>query len=270
MTKMPTRALITGASSGIGEAFARELAKEKVNLVLVARRKDRLDKLASELSRTHGITVEIVPLDLSVAGAAEKLFNAATENGKSIDLLINNAGVGVYRYFLKEELNQHLATIQLNLVTLTDLSHRFAEHMLRHGRPSYIANIASIAAYQGVPRFAVYASSKSYVRIFSTILNRELRGTALSVTCVCPGGTATEFLEKNGQHLKSGKSSMMMSADEVVRISLKGIFARKAVVIPGLLNKIACLAPRLLPFNLAMTVAEIAMSSTVDEKLPLR
>lgn len=266
----PTCAVITGASSGIGEAFARELASKKVNLVLVARRKERLEKLAAELSKAYGISVETIALDLALPGSAEKLFAASTRDGKSIDLLINNAGVGAYRYFLRQELSQHMATIQLNLVTLTELTHRFSEHMLKHGRPAYIANIASIAAYQGVPRFAVYAATKSFVRILSTVLNRELRGTSLSVTCVCPGGTATEFLESNGQSLKSGKSGMMMSAEEVVKISLKGIFARKTIVVPGLLNKIACLAPRLLPMNFAMTLAEIAMSSAVQEKISLK
>lgn len=266
----PNCAVITGASSGIGEAFARELASKKVNLVLVARRKERLEKLASELSKAYGISVDTYALDLSAAGSAEKLFTRATSNGRSIDLLINNAGVGAYRYFLRQELSQHLATIQLNLVTLTELTHRFSEHMLKLGRPAYIANIASIAAYQGVPRFAVYAATKSYVRILSTVLNRELKGTNLSVTCICPGGTATEFLEANGQSLKNGKTGMMMTAEEVVRTSLKGIFSRKAVVVPGLLNKIACLAPRLLPLDFAMSIAEIAMSSAVQEKISLK
>ncbi len=262
----PTRAVITGASSGIGESFARLLAERGTNLIIVARRADRLEKLAAELKQKHGIQVECLALDLMAPHAAKTLFEFSTKNGQIVDLLINNAGAGPYAPFLKTSLEKHMGVVQLNLVSLTELCHLFASHMLSHQKPAFISNIASVASYQGVPRFAVYSASKSYVRVFSEILNRELRGTSVSVTCVCPGGTATEFLEKNGQILKNEKFSPLMSSEKVAKISLQGIFTKKSIVIPGFLNKIACFFPRFLPSSLALTLASKAMEASVNEQ----
>jgi short-subunit dehydrogenase len=137
--------------------------------------------------------------------------------------------------------------------------------MIAQNKNCYIANIASIAAFQGAPSFATYAATKVFNRIFSEILNRELRGTQVSVTCVCPGGTYTEFLEKNGQVLKEAGRATMMTADAVARIGLKGMFQRKAVIVPGWINKLACFLPRLLPRGLALILAEIMMNRSVGK-----
>jgi short-subunit dehydrogenase len=135
--------------------------------------------------------------------------------------------------------------------------------MIAQGKACYIANIASIAAFQGAPNFATYAATKVFNRVFSEILNHELKGTQVSITCVCPGGTYTEFLEKNGQVLKEAGRSTMMTADQVATMGLRGMFQRKAVVVPGWINKIACFLPRLLPRGLALSLAEIMMNRSV-------
>ncbi|MEO5968475.1 MAG: SDR family oxidoreductase [Bdellovibrionia bacterium] len=259
------RALVTGASSGIGEAFALQLAALGADLVITARRKSKLLQFASELQDRYGVKVECIALDLARPESAGLLFQEATANGKVVNILINNAGIGPYSKFLKSPLEAHLSTIQLNSTTVTELCFRFSSHMIAQGKTCYIANIASIAAFQGAPNFATYAGTKVYNRIFSEILNRELRGTNVSITCICPGGTYTEFLEKNGQVLTEAGRSTMMTAHDVARMGLRGMFQRKAVVVPGWLNKIACFLPRLLPRGLALTLAEIMMNRSVSK-----
>ena len=205
-------AVITGASSGIGEQYARQLAARGVDLVIAARRLDRLEKLAKELSSAHDVNVQAIEADLAKTGIAQSLFKAATQSSRQVTILVNNAGIGPFGRFVKGPLERHLETLTLNMHALTELSHRFCGHMLEHGKKSFITNIGSIASYQGASNFAVYAATKSYVRIFSEILGRELRETGISVTCVCPGGTYTEFMEANGQVLSDSSHSMMMTA----------------------------------------------------------
>jgi len=269
------RALVTGASSGIGGAFARQLAAMGADLVITARRESLLHQFAAELREKYGVRVDCITLDLARPESPQRLFEAATAEGQVVNILINNAGIGPYSEFLKSPLEAHLSTIQLNSTTVTELCFRFSNHMiaqgltqgiaqgLTQGKACYIANVASIAAFQGVPSFATYAATKAYNRIFSEILNRELRGTQVSVTCICPGGTYTEFLEKNGQVLKEAGRSTMMTADEVARMGLQGMLKRKAVLVPGWMNKLACFLPRLLPRGLALTLAEMMMNRSV-------
>ena len=259
------RALVTGASSGIGEAFARQLAAMGADLVITARRESRLLQFAAELKDRYGVEVDCITLDLARPESPRVLYQKSTAGGKTVNILINNAGMGPYSEFLNSPLEAHLATIQLNTTTVTELCFRFSTHMITLGKNCYIANIASIAAFQGAPNFATYAGTKVYDRVFSEILNRELRGTAVSVTCICPGGTYTEFLENNGQVLNEAGHSTMMTADEVARMGLKGMFKRKAVIVPGWINKIACFLPRLLPRGLALTLAEIMMNRSVTK-----
>lgn len=253
-------AVITGASSGLGEQYARQLAARGADLVIAARRLDRLDKLAGELRQAHGVKVTAVKSDLSVAGSAKALFEAATGTGGDVTILVNNAGIGPYRPFLEASLQKHVETIQLNTTSLTELSYLFAAHMRAHGKRSYIVNIGSIASYQGCPNFSVYAGTKSFVRVLSEILNWELKGTKISVHCVCPGGTLTEFSEANGQQLTESAARFMMTAEDVVRIAIKDMFAGKTISIPGFVNKLACFLPRLFPATLSMLFAHVAMS----------
>lgn len=262
---MTERAVITGASSGIGEALARHLASQGVNLVIAARRADHLRRLASELSLKYDISVEVFPVDLTEEKGAENLFAYSVQDGKKVDLLINNAGIGPYRHFIKTDLQEHLKVINLNMNSLTILSHLFAVHMLKEKRTGYILNVSSVASYSPFPRFAVYGASKSYVRYFSETLNYELQGTNVSVSCLCPGGTMTEFLEKNNQKLKT-REGLLMSSEEVARIAIKGTLSKKPIIIPGFFNKAACLLNTLLPSALIMKLTELIMTKAVHEK----
>lgn len=257
---------MTGASSGIGEEFATLLATQGVNLIIAARRIDQLNALAAKLTAKYNISVEVFPVDLTEEHASKNLFEFATREGKEVDLLINNAGAGPYRHFLKSPLVDHEKIITLNMTSLTSLCHYFGKHMLSHGRPSYILNVASVAAYQPVSRFAVYCSSKTYVRIFSQILRYELKDSNVSVSCLCPGGTKTEFLDKNNQKSKSG-DRFLMGASKVARLGLEGTFKKKSVIIPGLINKLSCLFPMVLPNSLNLRISETAMAMAVEERV---
>ncbi|MBI3542481.1 MAG: SDR family NAD(P)-dependent oxidoreductase, partial [Deltaproteobacteria bacterium] len=165
-----------------------------------------------------------------------------------------------------ETREHHVGTIQLNTVALTELCHLFVEHMLAHKKQSFIVNVGSIASYQGVTNFAVYSATKHYVRVLSEVLARELRGSNVSVTCLCPGGTLTEFSASNGQELKDGAQSMMMTAEAVVTTGLSAMFKRRTISVPGFINKMACFFPRLVPASLALTFAEMAMDKNVSQK----
>lgn len=263
-------AVITGASSGLGEQYARQLAARGANLIIAARRLERLQTLARELEIAHGVSVEAVKSDLSVAGSAKALFDAATRDGRQVTMLINNAGIGPFASFVNASLAKHVETLQLNTVSLTELSHLFARHMLDHKMRSYIANVGSIASFQGCPNFAVYAGTKSYVRVLSEILDWELKGTNVSVCCVCPGGTVTEFSTANGQVLTSSAERFMMTAEEVVCIAIRGMLAGRAIIVPGFLNKLACFLPRLIPSSWSLHAAHKAMSKNATPSLTQR
>ncbi len=258
------RALVTGASSGIGADYARALAALGSDLVICARRTDRLESLARELHAKHGVTVDVLSVDLSQPHAARELFQKATAGGKRITVLINNAGLGPYAPFLETEVSEHLQTLDVNIRALTELSHLVGVHMRAHGAESFIQNVASISAFQGVSGFSVYSASKSYVRIFSEILRAELASSQISVSCLCPGGTYTEFFEHSGQKITDKGRSAMMTSEEVVRQALRGMLRRRSVIVPGLLNQLACFLPRFLPRGLALEVARLAMNRSVE------
>lgn len=256
--------MVTGASSGLGEEFAYQLAARGADLVISARRVERLQALSSKLAQDHGVKVEIAQCDLGVTGGGQDLFKKTMALGGEITILINNAGAGPYAPFTESELEKHTSTLQLNAVSLTELSHLFGRHMLSHKRPSYIANVGSIASYQGVQNFAVYAGTKAYVRVFSEIMKRELSGTNISVTCICPGGTYTEFSAVSGQTLNDSVHSVMMTAKDVVKTGLDAMFSRRAISIPGFVNKLACFLPRILPSSVSLSIADAAMSRSIS------
>ncbi len=239
------RALVTGGSSGIGAAIARELAARGAELVLTARRKDALAAVAASCSGTR---VDLVVGDLGVEEGPEAVWAAATASGP-IDILINNAGFGAFRAFAATEPARDAEMCQLNIATLVDLTKRFVAQDRPRG---YIVNIASIGAYQSVPNMALYAASKAFVRNFSEGLHDELRGTAVSVTCICPGGTRTEFHANAGAGDYSWlANASMMTAEQVAAISVKAMLAKKRTVIPGLVNKLSCFGVRFVPRRFA-------------------
>jgi len=255
MTKQT--ALITGASAGLGEEFARLLAASAWNLMLVARSADKLEALAQELRTAHNINVQIIALDLSLTDATNILMQAI--KGTPVDLLINNAGFGDFGLFQDADPARTRQMIDLNVGTLTDLTRTILPHMIarKNGR---ILNVASVAAFQPGPLMAVYYATKAYVLSFSEALSNELQGTGITVTCLCPGPTKTSF-EKNA-HLGSSKlfKRGLMDAKTVVHIALDACMCGKALVIPGFKNRIGAFVTRFLPISTAASIARWVQS----------
>jgi hypothetical protein len=253
------RALVTGASSGIGAAIARELHARGATLVLTARRKGALDALAAELGGA-----EVIVGDLGQPGGATDVWRAAA--ARPVDILINNAGFGYFRPFTDVDWQRDAELVQLNITSLVELSRRFVDQ--RTG--TYLVNIASIGAYQSVPNMALYAASKAFVRNFSEGLHDELRGTT-AVTCICPGGTKTEFHAVAGAGNYGWVANMsMMTAEEVARISVRAMLAGKRTVIPGLMNKLSCWGVRLVPRRFASWMARRVLGKPRPGALPPR
>lgn len=256
--------LITGASSGIGEQFAKQLAELGSDLILAARRVDRLETLAADLRKNHGVSVTCIPIDLSTPQAAKDLFAKATTGGKKITCLINNAGLGKYGSFIDFPFEDHYSTLQVNVVAPTELTYLLINHMLAHGQKSYVVQVASISAFQPVGFFSIYSATKGYLRYFSETLAFELRKTPIHMMCLCPGGTYTEFFEHSGQKITQTGKATMMTAKDVVQSSLIALFNGKTVFVPGWLNKLACFLPRLLPRNLGLYLAFKTMNRAVE------
>ena len=262
------RALVTGASSGIGAAIARDLAARGVHLVLTARRRDALDGVAGELS-ARGVRTDVIPADLGTAAAARVLWLTASATGP-IDILVNNAGFGYFRAFSEVERSRDLEMVQLNITSLVELSRLFVDAHAGAAKRGYLLNIASIGAYQSVPNMALYAASKAFVRNFTEGLHDELRGTKLSATCVCPGGTRTAFHAAAGAGNYSWiANASMMSAERVASASVRAMIAGRRTMIPGLVNKLSCFGVRLVPRAFASWLARRVLGKPMRE-LPAR
>jgi short-subunit dehydrogenase len=248
------RALVTGASSGIGAAIARALAARGVDLVLTARRRDALDEVAAACK---GVRVDIVAADLGTPRGGSAVWTAATAGG-AVDIVVNNAGFGYLSRFDAAAWERDVEMIQLNMTSLVELCRRFVD--AQRGRRGYIVNISSIGAYQAVPNMALYAATKAFVRNFTEALHDELRGTPLSATCVCPGGTHTAFHEiaGAGNYGYLARSSMK-SADEVAAFSVRAMIRRRRIAIPGVLNTLSCWGVRLVPRRFASWIARRIM-----------
>lgn len=258
MTAQRRWALVTGASSGLGVDFATQLAQAGWNLVITARRRDRLDALAERLTRDCGAQVIVIDGDLGVPGFRDALIAQAT-GGRQLQMVINNAGFGVQGAFVEVDWGRWSELMNLNMLALTHLSLEFARHMRAHGLPSHLVNVASVGAFQPVPSFAVYAATKSYVRDFSEALAIEQAGTNLAVTCVCPGGTRTEFMETAGLRLNKLVESSLQSSEACVREALGAVHRGKRLVVTGLLNKIMTFMTRLVPRWLSAVAAQRSM-----------
>jgi uncharacterized protein len=262
------RALVTGASSGIGAAIALALAARGAAVVLVARRQAQLEAVA-EACRTAGGQAEVVLADLGRAGAAHALWAEASR--APIDIVVNNAGFGYFRPFGTVELARELELVQLNITSLVELSQRFVAH--RRGQPgrAYLLNIASIGAYQGVPNMALYAASKAFVRNFTEALHDELSGSAVSATCVCPGGTKTEFHAQAGAGDYGWIANLSMSsAEAVARASVRAMLRGRRIAIPGFLNKLSCWGVRLVPRWFASWMSRRILGKPRPGELPAR
>jgi short-subunit dehydrogenase len=234
--------LITGASAGLGAEFARQCARRGENLVLVARRRDRLEAIAAEI----GGTAQIFAADLAKKGAATSLIAEIEAEGLTVGTLINNAGFGLAGRFMAHPLDRLDEMIDLNVRTLVDLCHIVLPAMRARGQGA-ICNVASTAAFQPGPNMAVYYATKAFVLSFTEALHHELKGSGIKVSALCPGPTATEFGEVAGA--APGSSLRLITADAagVVRAGLRGLDRNKAVVIPGWANKGTANLSRFLP-----------------------
>ncbi len=242
-------ALITGASAGLGVDFARQLSATGAQLVLVARRRDRLDELAAELGNARAVA-----LDLSEVGAADQLVANVIAHGEHVDLLVNNAGFGLTGKFAKLDGARQRQMIDLNCGVLIELTHAVLPGMLKRGRGG-ILNIASTAAFQAGPGMAVYFATKAFVLSFTEALHEEVRATGLRVTALCPGPTATEFGEVAGFGKAGAFNKLAARSEDVVAAGLAGLDRNQAVVVPGLLNQIGAQGTRVLPRALLRRIA---------------
>jgi uncharacterized protein len=242
-------ALVTGASAGLGVEFARQLSRRGYSLVLVARRKDRLDQLAGELGNARPVAI-----DLSKSTAVDNLMADLEDNGEDVDLLVNNAGFGLIGNFAELDSRRERQMIDLNVGALSDLCRAVAPSMIERGTGGII-NVASIAAFQPGPKMAVYFATKAFVLSLTEALHEELRPHGVKVSCLCPGPTRTEFGEVAGFAGNATFDRIAMNARDVVEIGLKGLEANRAVVIPGWMNKLTAASTRFAPRSVVRKVA---------------
>ena len=228
--------LITGASSGFGEEFARQYAEQGHSLVLVARRLDRLQALAEALRRQYHIDVVVKQVDLSDVAAVIQLHRDLREQGIAIDILINNAGHGLQGPFVDSELDAAMAMVQLDVASLTAVTHVFAQDMRTRGRGKILL-VASLLAYQGVQNFAVYSAAKAYVLRLGEALHRELKRDGVTVTALCPGMSDTGFATAAQQKITPALKLLMMQPASVVRAGIRALQAGRISVVPGWANK---------------------------------
>ena len=245
-TDRPT-ALVTGASGGIGEALARELAARGHDLVLVARSVGTLEALAAELAQAHGIIATSIGADLAASGAGRALATELRGRGLEIDIVVNNAGFADFGEFAHADLTKTMQMVALNVVTLTELTHELLPPMIERGR-GRVMNLASTAAFLPGPLMAVYYATKAYVLSFSEGIAEELKGSGVTVTALCPGPTASGFQARAAmEDSKLVKGRKVMDAATVAKMGVDAMEAGKTVAICGFKNKVQAVMPRFLP-----------------------
>jgi uncharacterized protein len=246
--------LITGASFGIGMELTRIFAREGYNLVLVARSADKLRQLASELEKAHGTRSLILASDLTDPGAPAYLLDQTTRADIRVDVLVNNAGFGQYGPFAENDLEECLRQIQLNVTTLTHLTRLYLPAMIEK-KSGRILNVASTAAFQAGPLMAVYYATKAYVLHLSEAIANELQGTGVTVTCLCPGPTATEFLQRAKMEGIRLTKYGTMDARTVAEDGYRAMIAGKPVAISGFKNWLVAQSVRFAPRRMVTAIA---------------
>lgn len=242
---MTAVALVTGATEGIGYELAKCFARDRHDLVLVARSREKLERVASELSASCGVRVSTVVQDLSVQDGARRLFDEVRRRQIAVDVLVNNAGVGTYGLFADADLEQELAMMQLNMSSLTALTKLFLPQMLQRRR-GRILNVASTAAFEPGPLMAVYYATKAYVLSFTEALANELQDSGVAASVLCPGPTRSGFEERAGMSAsKLFRRRGVMKASDVAEIGYREFMKGKTTIIPGLRNKILVFSVRL-------------------------
>ena len=245
-------ALITGASAGIGVAFAKELALGGTNLVLTARRKDRLEELARSLAENYRISIEVLAADLADSNAPENIFAFTKEKNIAIDLLINNAGFGQYGEFHALEKQRLLDMVQVNCHAVVHLTHLYLPQMIQRKRGDVLI-LASTASFQAVPYISTYAATKAFDLFFAEGLAEEMKPHGIRVCALCPGSTESEFHAVAGQEAFTARNQE--PADKVARTGLQALAAGKSYVISGLGNYLGAHSQRLVPRRVVTRVA---------------
>ncbi|KAA0016764.1 SDR family NAD(P)-dependent oxidoreductase [Antrihabitans cavernicola] len=250
-----SQVVVTGASSGIGTELARGFAARGHNVALVARRRDRLDKLADELRSRNRINVETYPRDLGDAAQRKSLVDQLRQSVRRVSGLCNCAGFGTAGTFAELPVDRELDQIELNVTAIVDLTHAFVGSMVEHGRGA-ILNVASVAAFQPIPGLATYSATKAFVQTFSESVHEELRGTGVSCTVVSPGPVQTEWADiANAQAVMVGPTQM--DAEDVAEAAISGMENGKRTVVPGLVPKAMTLGGRYAPRTLLLPALSI-------------
>ncbi|MDX6286243.1 MAG: uncharacterized protein QOG53_1728 [Frankiales bacterium] len=247
-------ALVTGASSGIGTAFARLLADRGHDLVLVARRTDRLEQLAKELDAAHGTSVEVLPADLSTAAGVALVERRLSDDSRPVELLVNNAGFGTAGSFADLDIDREDDMVRLNVVAVVRLTHAALGGMLARGRGGII-NVASTAGFQPVPGWATYAATKAFVCRFSEAVAAETRRSGVTVTVLCPGFTRTEFQEQADFGDEMIPGFLWQTPEEVAQAALQALGRRRVYAVPGFAQKAVEIATGIFPKTAVRKVA---------------
>ena len=249
-------ALITGGSGGIGICLARELAQRKHDILLVARSGEQLSKQCLALQKEYNVKADYLSLDLSLPDAHLTVASWLTKNSYSINILINNAGYGIWNPVERTKLADLTNMMQLNMNTVVNLCYTLLPELKKHPK-SFILNVASTAAYQAVPTLATYAATKSFVILFTRGLRMELKKSSVSVSCFSPGATSTGFVDRAGmESMKERAEKFSMKPEAVAKIGIAGMLKGKAEIIPGFVNWISVKLTYLVPKSLTEKIAE--------------
>jgi short-subunit dehydrogenase len=253
-----TTALVTGASSGIGEEFARELARRHANLVLTARSRDKLERLAGDLARVNGVSVQVITQDLSEPGGAAALARELKERGLEIDHLINNAGFGIAGRFEMTDVERQVRMLRVNCESVVVLTRTLLRGMVERKRGGVI-NVASTAAHQPTPFMATYGASKAFVMSFTLALAEELRGSGVRTLALCPGPVPTGFHVAANIPNPTAVGFVQLDAHTVVERALDAYARRSNLKTPGVVNGVQTLASKFLPRSLIVRAARMTM-----------
>ena len=252
-------ALVTGASAGIGWAFATELATGGTNLVLAARRRERLEQLATQLRNNCRVRVEVVVADLAQPAACEQIFTCTQNKGIAVELLIDNAGFGAHGEFHQIPLARQLEMVQVNVAAIVHLTHLYLPQMIQRRRGDILI-VSSVAGFQAVPYSATYAATKAFDLLFAEALAEEVRRYGVRVCALCPGSTTSEFHEVAGQPRRTGQRSE--PAEKVARVGLQALTRGKSYIISGAGNYLRTHSERLVPRRFVTRVAALMQRPT--------
>lgn len=251
-------ALITGASSGLGVAFAHRLAARGACLILVARREEKLREVQHAIQETYGVQVEIIPMDLAAPDAPQRLYDHLRATGRIIEILINNAGLGLFGKFVDLDWERERAMLELDMIALVHLTKLFVKDMVAH-RSGYVLHVASTGAYQPSPLYATYCAAKSFVLSFGEALNFELRGTGVKSAVLSPGVTRTEFHEVAGQDYRLYHRLTAMDSARVAEIGIRAMLKNRPSVVAGRVNSLMAWSNRLVPRRISAWAAYTMM-----------